>query len=139
MLLAELLLLSEPLRQAILSRSDTTALEAQMRSVWPSIRKHIGLTHAVTSRQHRVQAEVNKMTEIATAMKSSYLLIQSAIQQNDASVSSASKRLAAELILQAGIFDRLDVIDEPIQFAMDHYELANTRITEHRASLGRRQ
>ena len=122
----------DAVRRFTLIARETSALEKQMKATWPMVGKHIGLTHAVRSRQQRRQAEVNRMTEMATAMKMSYLRIQAAIEQHDPGISTASKRLAAELVLQAGIHDRLDILDEPIQFALDHYELANTRLTEHK-------
>jgi hypothetical protein len=122
----------DAVRRFTLIARETSALEKQMKATWPMVSKHIGLTHAVKSRQQRRQADVNRMTETATAMKMSYLRIQAAIEQHDPGISTASKRLAAELVLQAGIHDRLDILDEPIQFALDHYELANTRLTEHK-------
>lgn len=117
-----------------LTARETSALEKQMRSIWPTVDKHAPLSHAVTLRQGHLQPQISKMTEAVTRMKISYLLIQSAIQQTDPSLSSASKRLYAELVLQAGIHDRLDILDEPIQFLLDHYELANTRLIEHKSA-----
>jgi hypothetical protein len=119
------------LRFTLIAR-DTSELEEQMRTVWASLKGHVPLSHAVTYRQRRLQAQVNQMTEAITRIRVSFLQLYSAIEQTDLTLSSASKRLCAELILQAAIYDRLDVVEEPIQFALDHYELANTRLIEHK-------
>ena len=119
------------LRFTLMARG-TTELEQQMRSVWAALKDHVALSHAVSFRQRRLQSRVNQMTELVTRMRASYLQLQSAIEQTDMTLSNASKRLCAELVLQAAIYDRLDVIEEPIQFALDHYELANTRLIEQK-------
>jgi hypothetical protein len=124
----------DAVRRFTMIARETSALEKQMKSTWPMVNKHVGLSHAVKSRQHRFQSQINKMTEMVTRMKMSYLRIQMAIEQHDAGLTIASKRLCAELVLQAGIHDRLDILDEPVQFALDHYELSNTRLTEHKAA-----
>jgi hypothetical protein len=111
---------------------DTSALERQMKSIWSAVENHASLSHAVTFREQRLQPRISEMTETVTRMRISYLQIQSALEQTDPGLSSVSKRLCAELVLQAGLYDRLDVIDEPTQFALDHYELANTRLIEHK-------
>jgi hypothetical protein len=112
---------------------DTTQLEEQMKAVWAALNDHVPLSHAVSFRQVRLlQSRVSQMTEAVTRMRISFLQLQSAIEQTDLNLNSASKRLCAELILQAAIYDRLEVIEEPIQFALDHYELANTRLIEHK-------
>jgi hypothetical protein len=118
-------------RFTLLAR-DTVALEREMKSLWPALEKHAALTHAVNFRDGRLQARVNHMTEAVTRMRISYLQIESALEQTDPGLGSASKRLCAELVLQAGIYDRLEVMCDPIEFAVDHYELANTRLIDHK-------
>jgi hypothetical protein len=118
-------------RFTLLAR-DTIALEHEMQSLWPALDKHAALTHAVTFRQGRLQARINHMTEAVTRMRISYLQIESALEQADPGLSSASKRLCGELIEQAAIYDRLEVMCDPIEFAVDHYELANTRLIDHK-------
>jgi hypothetical protein len=118
-------------RFTLLARA-TLALERQMTSLWPAIENHAALTHAVSFREGRLQPRINQMTETATRMRISYLQVESALEQTDPGLSSASKRLCAELVLHAGIYDRLEVMSDPIQFALDHYELANTRLIEHK-------
>jgi len=113
---------------------ETAALERDMKGLWPAVRKDTPLSHAVSYRQERRQGHVNKMTEMVTRMRISYLRLVAEIEQTDQSLTSATKRLYAELVLQGTIYDRLDVMEEPIQFAMDHYELSNTRLIEHKTA-----
>jgi hypothetical protein len=111
---------------------DTLALEQRLRSIWPTINRQVPLSHAVSYRDQRQQRAVSQMTETVTRMRMSFLQLQATIEQLDPRLSSGSKRLCAELILQAAIHDRLEELEDPIQFALEHYELANTRLIEHK-------
>jgi hypothetical protein len=111
---------------------DTLALERRLQSLWPTINRHVPLSHAVSFRAQRQQRAVSQMTETVTRMRMSFLQIQSAIEQLDPRLSRGSKRLCAELILQAAIHDRLELLEDPIEFALNHYEVANTRLIEHK-------
>jgi hypothetical protein len=108
------------------------ALERQLAGSWSEVEAHVALTHALSSRGLRMQSEVNDMTEQATRMKVVYLRLLNALQQSGAPLSMPSKLLFSELALQAQLPDRLDLLDEPIQFLLDHYELSNTRLIEGR-------
>jgi hypothetical protein len=110
---------------------DTLALEQRLRSIWPTINRHVPLSHTVSYREQRQRRAVGQMTETVTRMRMSFLQIQSAVEQLDARLSSGSKRLCAELILQGAIHDRLAELEDPIGFMLNHYELANTRLIDH--------
>lgn len=112
----------------------TTTLEKEMQAVWPELDRHAGLSHAVKLRHQWRQPAINRITATVTRMRLSLLHIQTALEQLDPNLSAGSKRLCAELILQAGIYDRLEVLEEPIQFALDHCELANTRLIDHKTA-----
>jgi hypothetical protein len=115
-----------------LMANATLALEREITTIWSGVDTHLPLRHAVTFREERQQTKVDQMTELITRMRVSFLQIMSAIEQTDPRLNGTSKRLCAELILAAGIFDRLDVMEDPIIFALEHYELANTRLIEYR-------
>jgi hypothetical protein len=70
------------------------------------------------------------MTERVTEMKAMHLRLQIALKQLDPSLSSTSKRMYADLPDAASLHDRTEMIEAPIQFALDHYELANSRRTQ---------
>jgi hypothetical protein len=113
-----------------LAARQTSALEARMAATWPEIKAHTPLTHAVTRRQQRLQPQVNAQTERATEMKAMHLRLQTALEQLDPTLSGISKRMYAGLVDAAALHDRVEMLEDPIQFALDHYELANWRLTE---------
>jgi hypothetical protein len=113
---------------------QTLILEQQMSELWSSIDTHKSLVHDVRTRDQRLQKAVNAMTERATVMRSMFLRLTKTLEQLDPTLNSASKRLYAELVLQGSLYDRLEMIEDPIQFALDHYELANTRLIEARST-----
>jgi hypothetical protein len=113
-----------------LAARQTADLEAKVAATWPDLRAHTPLTHAVKSKQLRLQPQVNAMTERVTEMKTIHLRLQIALEQLDQTLSGTSKRMYADLADAASLHDRLEMIEDPIQFALDHYELANSRLTE---------
>jgi hypothetical protein len=113
-----------------LAARHTSALEARMAATWPQIKAHTPLTHAVTRKQLRLQPQVNALTEQATEMKAAHLRLQTALEQLDPTLSGTSKRMYAELVVAAALHERVEMLEDPIQFALDHYELANWRLTE---------
>lgn len=112
---------------------DTTALETRMANLWPSIERDTRLTHTIRSLDHWLRkGKVNRMTEAVTRMASSTLRLEAALQQLDPALQAGSKRLFAELALQAELYDRLELLGEPVDFALEHYELINSRMIEAR-------
>jgi hypothetical protein len=111
-----------------LVQREALALEATMKSAWASIEADSALTHSVTRRQQRQQRRVNEMTEVATRMKAAWLRIANSLEQLDPMLAEPSKRLFAELVSGAALYDRMEMLEDPIQFALDQYELANTRL-----------
>jgi hypothetical protein len=113
-----------------LAARQTADLEARMAATWADIKAHTPLTHAVRRKDQKLQPQVNAMTERVTEMKAMHLRLQIALEQLDPSLSSTSKRMYADLADAAALHDRMEMIEDPIQFALDHYELANSRLTE---------
>ena len=113
-----------------LAARQTAALEAQMTATWSQIKTHTPLTHAMTRRQERLRSQVNALTERVADMKTLHLRLQTAIEQLDQTLSGTSKRMYADLAEAAGLWDRLEMLEDPIQFALDHYELVNWRLGE---------
>ena len=111
-------------------KKKRVALEATMKSAWASIEADADLTHAVTRRDQKRQRHVNEMTEIATRMKMAWLRVSRSIEQLDPALADPSKRLFAELVSAASLYDRMEMLDDPVQFALDHYEISNARLIE---------
>jgi hypothetical protein len=120
-----------------LVQREAMALEGRMKSAWASIENDFALTHSVSRRQQKRQRHVNEMTEIATRMRADWLRIANSLEQLDPTLAEASKRVFAELVSGAALYDRMEMLEDPIEFAMDQYELANTRLIE--ANLARKE
>jgi acyl carrier protein phosphodiesterase len=120
----------DALARFTLAARQTSALEVRMAATWPQIRAHTPLTHAVTRKQQRMQPQIDAQTERVTEMKSMLLRLQTALEQLDPTLSGTSKRMYADLAAAAALNDRLEMLGDPIQFALDLYELANSRLTE---------
>ena len=105
-------------------------MEAAVKSEWPSIEANVDLTHAVTWRDQRRQRHINEITESAARRKIAWLRVSRSIEQLDPTLAEPSKRLFAELVSGASLYDRMEMLDDPIQYALDQYELANARLTE---------
>ena len=116
---------------------ESLALEAAVKSEWPSIEANVDLTHAVTRRDQRRQPHINEITESAARRKIAWLRVSRSIEQLDPALDEPSKRLFAELVSGASLYDRMEMLDDPIQYALDQYELANARLTE--ASYARKE
>jgi hypothetical protein len=118
-----------------LAERRTVALEREMTAMWPQIDAYKALTHRVRRRQLGLQSKIDALTERATTMSVDLMRLQTALEQLDPKLTSGSKRLYAELVLQAGIYERLEMLEDPIDFASEHFELANTRLIEARNAL----
>jgi hypothetical protein len=115
-----------------LAKRQTVSLERRLLDVWSDLRRDLPLSHPVPFWRHMLRRRINYRTERIAGMNAEHLRLKAALEQFDIKLSSASKRLYAELVLQATIHDRLEAMEGPIEFAMAHYELANTRIIETR-------
>jgi hypothetical protein len=112
------------------AQKEAFALEAAVKSEWASIEANVDLTHAVTRRDQRRQRHINEITESAARRKIAWLRVSRSIEQLDPTLAEPSKRLFAELVSGASLYDRMEMLDDPIQYALDQYELANARLTE---------
>jgi hypothetical protein len=124
-------------RFTIASR-ETLLLENQMAAMWKMINAHTRLIHTVSPKDQVRQAEVKQVTEQVSNMQATILRLQTALEQLDPRTSGGSKRLYAELVEQAGLHERLEMLEDPIEFATDHYELANTRAIEAKNAMRER-
>ncbi|MDI4663068.1 hypothetical protein K9U40_01760 [Xanthobacter autotrophicus] len=118
------------IRFTVLER-DTSEIEQAMPEIWGSITRNAKLTHTVWPGDLRRNGEaVGKMTEHVTRLNTRALHNDGALEQLDPALTPGSKRLFAELTLQADLHDRLEALAEPLDFAFDYHEVLNTRIIE---------
>jgi outer membrane protein OmpA-like peptidoglycan-associated protein len=107
---------------------EAAALDEQMASVWRSMNEHVRF--AVGSPAWSKRKEINLAAKKAVETKMALLRTQTSLEQLDAKLASTSKRLCAEMILAANLHDRLEVMEDPLQFANDRYEIVNARLIE---------
>jgi hypothetical protein len=112
------------------AQREALALEATMGSTWASIEADTALTHALTMRDLKRQRHVNRMTEVTTHMKMTWLRIFRSLEQLHPPLTDPSKRIFAELASAAFLYDRMETLEEAVQFALDHYEISNTRLID---------
>jgi hypothetical protein len=113
-----------------LAQKEALALNAAMRSMWPSIEADASFTHALTPRDRKNQPHINEMTVAVTRMKIAWLRLKTSLEQVDPALAEGSKRLFAELVAAVSLYDQVEVLGPKIQFALDHYEIANTRLID---------
>jgi hypothetical protein len=111
---------------------DTDALERVLASTWRGVEEEAALAHSIKRRQLRRQKRVNALTESSVHMKMRYLRISQSLEQLDLTLPEPSQRLYSELVLAARLYDRLELLDQPIQFMLDQCEIANTRLMDTR-------
>ena len=114
------------------AQREALAVEETMQEMWTTMEADAPLTHAVTPRHQASQKHVNAMTLSATRMRAQYLRLAQTLEQLDPRLDETSKRIFAELILAASLYDRLELLEAPIQFALDQYEIANSRLIEEK-------
>ena len=112
------------------TQREALALEATMRSTWATIDADAALTHALTMRDLKMQQHVNRMTEVTTRMKMAWLRIFRSLEQLNPTLPDPSKRIFAELASAASLYDRMETLEGTMQFALDHYEISNTRLID---------
>jgi hypothetical protein len=106
------------------------SLENEMNAIWPVLDEHARLTHAVSSKDQRLQPRINDATLRSTLMMSRLLRLEGSLEQVDPALTTGSKRLFAELVQQGALYERLEILEDPIEHAIDVCETANSRLTE---------
>jgi hypothetical protein len=112
------------------AQREALKLEATMRSTWASLEADIALTEALRSGDGERRRHIHEMTEIATRMKIAWLRVGRAIEQLNPALADPSKRIFAELVAAASLFDQVEMLEDSVQFALEHYEISNTRLID---------
>jgi hypothetical protein len=113
-----------------LAERSMIKLEREMTALWPEIDMAKTLTHSVGRRQLAQRRKLDTLTERATDLSVEFMRLEGAIEQLDPRISAGSKRLYAELVLQAAIHDRLETLADPVDYADEIFERANSRLSE---------
>jgi hypothetical protein len=109
---------------------EASRLEADTRAMWGPLQDDIALTHSVTARDQARQRSTDERTETVARMRMAWLRLSTSLEQLDPALTDLSKRVFAELTAAAALYERLEMSEDSIQFALDQYEVANTRLIE---------
>jgi len=115
------------LRFTVVER-EMASIESEFRSLWEKIAADSPLTSSAVAPNRECQKYVGGMSQRASDLRARLLRVTTALKQVDPSISETSVRLYSELALAADLFERADLADEPTQFALSFYELADTRL-----------
>lgn len=113
-----------------LAQREALALEAAMKSTWVSLEADTALTQALMPSDRERRRHVHEMMEVATRMKIAWLRVSRSLEQLDPALADPSKRIFAELIAAVSLFDQVEMLEDSIQFAFEHYEISNTRLID---------
>ena len=119
------------LRFVVLERQVRFQEEA-LRRLWPAMDADFELTHALAPGYNQRQAAVNEMTELAGRAKASNLRTGIALAQMNPALTDPSKRFFGEFAVVSGMHERYDSMIDPLTYAVETYERANTRMIETR-------
>ena len=106
--------------------------ESAMTRLWAAIENDVELTHALAPGYNKRQAAVNEMTELAGRAKAANLRTGIALTQMNPALTDPSKRFFGEFMVVAGMHERYDALIDPLTYAVETYDRANTRMIETR-------
>ena len=110
----------------------TSELEQDLRAVWPLLDAQQPLLQAAAKYRRRDRKALAALTDRVARMNSELLKVDPVLDQLDVATTLLSKRVFAELAEQAELESRLDLVEEPVDHAVDHCELLNDRVIESR-------
>ncbi len=114
-----------------LAERDTGDLETEMATISARFPADARLIHTASVRDAvQNRRRVGELSERMAALSASAMHIETALEQLDADLSLPSKRLYSELALQGALYDRLEVLEKPLEFGIHYYSAINTRLIE---------
>lgn len=114
------------------AQRETIELEKAMSAAWSSIDVDVPLTRSLTRHQQAYQRHMDEMNERSARMKAKHLRISRALEQLDTVSDELSRRIFSELVLSGVLYERVEELEDPIEFALDQYEIANTKLFEEK-------
>jgi hypothetical protein len=110
-------------------------IEQKVEEIWPTLQQDNFLADSLTARDLKNRPHVGTMSRTAVAMLVDYARIESALETPAAELSGLSRRLFAELAVQANAADRLRLLDDQVKVIDDFYRLTYERLFDLRAYL----
>lgn len=108
-------------------------LQNRMSDSWRFVDDNLDRLHAASPRVDR--KSVDARSEEIARLNMRLLTTQTSLEQLDQRLDATSKRLCGELILAANLHDRLEMLEEPIEFIRNHYELVQGRLQDSKHAM----
>jgi len=108
-------------------------LEAKITACLEACPNDIPLTHAVGPQDLLRQTHVNKMTEQIASSRMEFVRLTPCFDNLCGRLTPQAKHVISELTEKNRVWDdRIEAVDDQLEFLGDLYELANDRLTEFR-------
>ncbi len=112
---------------------ELRTLELQLKDYFAICPQDIPLTHGVGVPELRCQTHVNHMTQQITSSRMEFVRLIPCFDNLYGGLTPHVKHLIGELTKKSRVWnDRIDAVDDKLEFLEDLYELANDRLTEFR-------
>jgi hypothetical protein len=108
-------------------------IEEKIEESWPALQNDAHLAGSLSGRDLKNRPHVGTMSRTAVAMLIDYARIESALEAPAAELTGLSRRLFAELAVQANVVDRLRLLDDSVKVIDDFYRLAHERLFDLRS------
>jgi len=115
---------------------ELSRIEEKVEATWATLQNDTHLTDTLRARDLKFRAHVDAMMRTVTAMRTGYVRIQTALESPAIELSGLSRRLFAELAVQANVVDRLRLLDDSVEVIQDFYRLVHERLSEFRYYFG---
>jgi hypothetical protein len=112
---------------------ELSRLEQKVEETWPMVEDDSYLADDISAREVKSRTHVGTMMRTVTAMRIDYVRIQTVLESPAAELTGLSRRLFAELAVQANVVDRLRLLDDSVEVIQDFYRLAHERLLELRS------
>ncbi len=105
-------------------------LERELEADWPRAESDVSLAHDVDRRALVGCGHIGQMSQRTALRRIRFARLAPRLEKASTSLAGSTRRLVAELTLQAEVVDRLKNVDDRLEVFEDLYELANDRLAE---------
>jgi hypothetical protein len=105
-------------------------LERELEADWPRAESDTALAHAVDRRALVRSGHIGEMSQRMALRRIRLARLAPRLEKASVHLAGPTRRLVAELVLQAEVVDRLKNVDDRLEVFEDLYELANDRLAE---------
>jgi len=115
---------------------ELSRIEEKVEATWPTLQNDTYLTDKLSGRDLKNRAHVGAMTRTATDIRVDYVRIQTALESPATELAGLSRRLFAELAVQANVVDRLRLLEDAVEVMGEFYRFVQEQLTDLRSYRG---